>query len=99
MLYAMDGNDSLWRILRRSSSQDDDGTLGPSSELPSSRSVPGDRYLSREDVDRWADGVLQGMMDEDTDSVRESPSSLQKVLSLFIRQTQTIIRAPADGRT
>jgi len=70
MLYTMDGNDSLRRILRRSGSQDDDGALGPSSELPSSRSVPGDRYLSREDVDRWADGVLQDMMGEDKDSVR-----------------------------
>ena len=74
----MDGNDLLQRILRRSSSQDDNGTLGPSSELPSSRSVPGDQYLSHEDVDRWADGVLQGMMDEDTDSVRESTDVLQK---------------------
>jgi hypothetical protein len=72
MLYTMDGNDSLRRILRRSTSQDDDRTLGPSSELPSTRSVPGDRYLSREDVDKWADGVLQEMMDEDADSVRNS---------------------------
>jgi hypothetical protein len=70
MLYTMDGNDSLRRILRRSGSQDDDGALGPSSELPSSCSVPGDRYLSREDVDRWANGVLQDMMGEDKDSVR-----------------------------
>lgn len=72
MLYTMDGNDSLRRILRRSTSQDDDGTLGPSSELPSTRNVPGDRYLSREDVNKWADGVLQEMMDENTDSVRNS---------------------------
>ena len=72
MLYTMDGNDSLRRILRRSTSQDDDRTLGPSSELPSTHSVPGDQYLSREDVDKWADGVLQEMMDEDADSVRNS---------------------------
>jgi hypothetical protein len=72
MLYTMDGNDSLRWILRHSPSQDDDGTLGPSSKLPSTRNVPGDRYLSCEDVDKWADGVLQEMMGEDTDSVRNS---------------------------
>jgi len=72
MLYAIDGNDSLKRIIRRSSSQDDDdSTLQPSSELPSSRTVPGDRYLSREYVDKWAKDVLQEMMDDtgDPDSV------------------------------
>ena len=78
MLYTMDGNDSLRRILRRSTSQDDDGTLGPSSELPSTRNVPGDRYLSREDVNKWADGVLQEMMDENTDLVRNSVIFLKR---------------------
>ena len=70
MLYTMDGNDSLRWILRQSTSQDDDGTLGPLSELPSACKVPGDRYLSHEDVDKWAAGVLQEMMGKDTDSVR-----------------------------
>jgi hypothetical protein len=70
MLYAMDGNDSLRRVLRRTVSQDDEETLGPSSELPTSLKVSGDRYLSREYVDKWAAGVLQDMMSEDKDSVR-----------------------------
>jgi hypothetical protein len=70
MLYAMDGNDSLRRVLRRTVSQDDEETLGPSSELPTSLKVSGDRYLSCEYVDKWAAGVLQDMMSEDKDSVR-----------------------------
>jgi hypothetical protein len=72
MLYTMDGNDSLKRIIRRSPSQDDDdSTPQPSSELPSSRTVPGDRYLSREYVNKWAKDVLQEMMNDtgDPDSV------------------------------
>jgi hypothetical protein len=100
MLYTMDGNDSLRRILRRSASQDDSGTLGPSSELPSTRHVPGDRYLSREDVDKWADGVLQEMMGKDTDSVRERHNFTQALSqTLLFRLTQTIIHVLTDGRT
>jgi hypothetical protein len=69
MLYTKDGNDSLKRIIRRSAPQDDDSnTPGPSSELPSSRKVPGDRYLPREYVDKWAKDVLQEMMGDVGDS-------------------------------
>jgi hypothetical protein len=64
----MDGNDSLRRVLRRSPS-DDDETLGASCEHTGDRQVPGDRYLSREYVDKWAEGVLQDMMGEDTSAV------------------------------
>jgi hypothetical protein len=60
MLYTMDGNDSLRRVLRRSPS-DDDETLGASCEHTGDRQVPGDHYLSREYVDKWAEGVLQDM--------------------------------------
>ena len=69
MLYTVDGNDSLRRILRRSQSMDDDETLGDSSELPGTFKIPGDRYLSREYVDTWADGVLQEMLGDDFDLV------------------------------
>jgi hypothetical protein len=62
MLYTFDGNDSLRRTIKREPANDDDDTPGPSSELPSSRQVHGDRYLSREYVDKWAAGVLQDMM-------------------------------------
>ena len=68
MLYTVDGNDSLRRILRRSQI-DDDETLGDSSELPGTFKIPGDRYLSREYVDTWADGVLQEMLGDDLDPV------------------------------
>lgn len=69
MLTTFDGNDSLRRILRRSASEDEDGTLGPSSELPTTQRVPGDRYLSREYVDKWAKERLAEMMGADPELV------------------------------
>jgi len=69
MLYTIDGNDSLRRILRRSSSGDDDESLGPSCEHQNSRQVPGDHYLSRDYVDKWAAGVLQEMIGVNPDAV------------------------------
>ncbi|KAF7967191.1 hypothetical protein HWV62_35590 [Athelia sp. TMB] len=75
MLTTFDGNNSLRRILRRSTSQDDDGTLGPSSELPTTQRVPGDRYLSREYVDKWAKERLEEMMgaDPEPDVTEDTP--------------------------
>lgn len=52
MLYAMDGNDSLKRVLRRSLADKDD-TLGASSEVPTGQSLKSDRYLSRNFVDNF----------------------------------------------
>jgi hypothetical protein len=69
MLYTVDGNDSLKRALRRQASEDEDGEVGPSSELPSNMKVPGDYYLSREYVDKWVDGVVQEMMGDEVDIV------------------------------
>ncbi|KAG0695695.1 hypothetical protein DFH29DRAFT_984896 [Suillus ampliporus] len=51
LLYAMDGNDSLKRILRRAIGMDDDN-IGPSSELPTPQQVSGDRYLTREGAEQ-----------------------------------------------
>lgn len=65
MLYTIDGNDSLRRVLRREASQDDGETLGASSELPSTLKTDGDRYLSRGYVDEWANGVLQEMLGDE----------------------------------
>ncbi|KII93196.1 hypothetical protein PLICRDRAFT_383096 [Plicaturopsis crispa FD-325 SS-3] len=73
MLYTQDGNDSLRRVVKRSPS-DEDGKLGPSSELPTARQVKGDRYLSREYVNKWANRELQNAtavaddLDKDPDS-------------------------------
>ncbi|KAH7904826.1 hypothetical protein BJ138DRAFT_1119044 [Hygrophoropsis aurantiaca] len=55
MLYAMDGNDSLKRVLRRLVTDDDPEGLGPSSELPTSQAVTSDRYLSRAFVNQFSD--------------------------------------------
>ncbi|KAG1778638.1 hypothetical protein EV702DRAFT_934528, partial [Suillus placidus] len=52
LLFAMDGNDSLKRILRRTLYIDDNDS-GESSELPTTQHVQGDRYLSREYVNQW----------------------------------------------
>jgi hypothetical protein len=54
ILWAMDGNDSLKRILRRMLNPDSGERDGPSREQADSRTVPGDMYISREEVDKWA---------------------------------------------
>jgi hypothetical protein len=69
MLYTMDGNDSLKRVVRREPSDGDDDGVGQPSELPSNMKVHGDYYLSRDYVDKWVDGVLQDMMGDETDIV------------------------------
>jgi hypothetical protein len=52
LLYAMDGNDSLKRVLRRTLDTDD--SLGTSCELPTGQQLKSDRYLSRTFVDKFA---------------------------------------------
>jgi hypothetical protein len=65
----IDGNDSLKQVIRHEASEDDDDSVGLSSELPSGMKVDGDYYLSREYVDKWVDGVVQEMMGDETDIV------------------------------
>lgn len=62
MLYAMDGNDSLKRVLRRSLADDD--TLGISSELPTGQIHTSDRYLSRTFVDQFTRDLPPATGDE-----------------------------------
>lgn len=52
LLYAMDGNDSLKRVLRRTLDMDD--SLSTSCELPMGQQLRTDRYLSRTFVDQFA---------------------------------------------
>jgi hypothetical protein len=59
MLYTKDGNDSLKRVLKHrigDNDLDSDNTAFTqcSSELPTTQFVGGDRYLSREYIDRFA---------------------------------------------
>ncbi|KAG2337267.1 hypothetical protein BDR05DRAFT_978578 [Suillus weaverae] len=54
LLYAMDGNDSLKRILRRTLGVYDEDIQ--SSELPTTQQVQGDRYLPRDYVNSWGNG-------------------------------------------
>ncbi|KAF7761157.1 hypothetical protein Agabi119p4_10566 [Agaricus bisporus var. burnettii] len=54
MLVTMDGNDSLKRVLRKTTMYNDDGQpVYTSNETPDSRKVLGNYYLSRERVDKW----------------------------------------------
>lgn len=54
MLWSTDGNESLSRLDRREPPAEK-GMLGASVESFDSRTVRGNIYLPREDVDRWAD--------------------------------------------
>ncbi|KAG1789326.1 hypothetical protein EV424DRAFT_1476376 [Suillus variegatus] len=54
LLYSMDGNDSLKRVLRRSLDHDTDDSLAPSSEVPTGQQFTSDRYLPRAFVDRYS---------------------------------------------
>ncbi|KAG2061021.1 hypothetical protein BDR06DRAFT_979256 [Suillus hirtellus] len=52
LLYTMDGNDSLKRVIQRSLDTDD--SLGTSSELPTGQQLMSNHYLSRTYVDQFA---------------------------------------------
>ncbi|KAH7904896.1 hypothetical protein BJ138DRAFT_1138426 [Hygrophoropsis aurantiaca] len=72
LLYAMDGNDSLKRVVRRLSSEDDgDSETPPSSELTTTQRVAGDRYISRDFVDKFAKDAPGDIMDDSND--RDNP--------------------------
>ncbi|KAJ7078299.1 hypothetical protein B0H15DRAFT_924811 [Mycena belliarum] len=65
MLATIDGNNSLKRFWRREREdfQDDGSAIpGASKERVDRREPPGDYYLSREEVDRWAKEGLDEMM-------------------------------------
>lgn len=53
-LWSHDGNDSLRRLERHAATDELNPLLGPSVESIDTRTVHGDMYISRSDVDRWA---------------------------------------------
>lgn len=59
VLLMMDGNNSLKRMRRDTKSEDDLGVDEQRRERPDSRAAPSDYYLTREEVDKWAKGVLE----------------------------------------
>ncbi|KAG6824531.1 hypothetical protein H0H92_006579, partial [Tricholoma furcatifolium] len=65
MLFTMDGNDSLKRLRRSVNvlATDEDSEappqMGESRARQDSRTVSGDRYLKREDVDRWVKATME----------------------------------------
>ncbi|KAJ7066287.1 hypothetical protein C8F01DRAFT_1208564 [Mycena amicta] len=69
-----DGNNSLSRFHRREREVDEEGVYAPgaSRERDDNRVVPGDYYISREDVDKWAkDGVTDLIKSFDLEGVEE----------------------------
>ena len=70
MLVTMDGNDSLKRILRRlpvatpveGEPVPEGPQVGVSRELPDSRKVGREYFLSREEVDKWAKAALEELL-------------------------------------
>lgn len=63
MLIAMDGNESLKRVLRREALVDDEGNpLYTNVELQDGREVAGDYYLNRERADFWVKDRISNML-------------------------------------
>ncbi|KAF9056704.1 hypothetical protein BJ165DRAFT_1399313, partial [Panaeolus papilionaceus] len=73
MLFAMDGNDSLKRVLRRRGrgGETDESGLGLVSEREDGRTPGGDYYLPREQVDLWAKDTIKGWL--------ENPSNVEAI--------------------
>ena len=77
MLYTVDGNDSLKRILRReaappTSVEMDEPVLGESSESTDTREAGKGVYLTREQVDEWSKEILEEL-NVPNDDDEESP--------------------------
>lgn len=75
MLLAMDGNDSLKRLLRRSPS-DNPEVVGPCNERVDTRQVEGDFYISREDVNKYARELVE--------ESKKLEASVRCTMSLFL---------------
>ena len=79
MLYMVDGNDSLKRILRReaaplTSTETDEPVLGDSSENTDTRQAGKGVYLTREQVDGWSKEVLAELNVPNDDDDEENPN-------------------------
>ncbi|KAI6014150.1 hypothetical protein BKA83DRAFT_4473883 [Pisolithus microcarpus] len=69
LLYAMDGNDSLKRVIRRLPDEIEGGHPPLSHDLPTGQVLTSSRYLSREFVNRFAvAGSTDPFSDEDSDA-------------------------------
>lgn len=77
MLYTVDGNDSLKRILRwevvpPTLTEADEPVLGESSESTDTRQAGNGAYLTREQVDEWSKEILEAL-NVPNDDVEDSP--------------------------
>jgi hypothetical protein len=73
MLFNMDGNDSLKRVLKRlkTDGSEEEPTAGPSIERDNSRDRGEDYFLRRERVDRWVRSRVEEILP--TDASRSFP--------------------------
>ena len=97
ILWAMDGNDSLKQITRRSPIVNKDADIhGPSCERTDTQQVSGDMYISHDDVNRWAREAVEQV------AASEGVSSSFKfhfcIANVTVR-TLTTMCAPHNGRT
>ncbi|KAG2357549.1 hypothetical protein BDR07DRAFT_1453047 [Suillus spraguei] len=73
LLYAMDGNDSLKRVLRRSLDHDADDCATPSSEVPMGQQFTSDRYLPCTFVDQYSwDSAQTAIAGDEEDTTAEN---------------------------
>jgi hypothetical protein len=73
-LWAMDGNDSLKRVIQQGPADDKDPNKPRQSrESIDTRRVPGDMYISRENVNNWAREVV-GQAKVASEGVSKTPT-------------------------
>jgi hypothetical protein len=97
----MDGNDSLKRILRRMTNLDTGERDGPSCERTDSRTIPGDMYISREEVNKWAKELVEKMKKVATEACMPviQANQIAHWRLIYCRRTRTTILAQSDGKT
>ncbi|KAG1888193.1 hypothetical protein F4604DRAFT_1877353 [Suillus subluteus] len=73
LLYAMDRNDSLKRVLQRSLDHDADDCVAPSSEVPMGQQLTSDRYLPHAFVDQYSrDSAQTATAGDEEDAAAEN---------------------------
>lgn len=78
MLYAMDGNDSLKRVIKRAQPDNENGDIGKVTEHPTKQKLYSDRYLMREFVDQWADRSTQDPL-----SIKDKVRCILSIITMY----------------
>jgi hypothetical protein len=101
LLFCMDGNNSVKRIPRRAPGvqkpEDDDITVGVSTEHPDLRKVEGDYYLSQKIVDRWGKESIDKLLLEPGFEVHFQPKCLLRWANAHQRHSLQIATTPPSS--